>query len=436
MKFIVQAVRDGVLGTFVYDSYNSTIEQTDKIPSQPTENFVYKNSFGKKDNIKTLKISLGLGCNYSCEYCLQRFVPHSKQNTDGQIDRLVELLKASTINPNRIEFWGGEPLLYWKTLKVLAEKLRIVWPNTYYVTVTNGSLLDPEKNKWLDEMGFIIGLSHDGPGHHVRGPDPLADPEIRNNIMDLFNRLNPKKRISINAMLHNKNLSRSDINDFMKTNFGEDVSVGEGSFIVAYDQGGMDSIQLSEEEHINFRRKSYSEFRSGECSNFPTVNIILKDFLYSLDTKRKADVLGQKCKMDNTEILAIDMEGNILTCQNVSSVSVAPNGKSHKSGHISDLSKNNLQSARHWSTREECPVCPVLQICKGACMFTEGKLWDASCDAAFSNAIPIWATGFEQKTGFVPFRIEGPHRKDRHDIFNISNKASSKKKVIPIIPIK
>jgi len=36
----------------------------------------------KLHHINWLKIQLGLSCNYSCEYCSQRFVPHNEEG-DG-----------------------------------------------------------------------------------------------------------------------------------------------------------------------------------------------------------------------------------------------------------------------------------------------------------------------------------------------------------------
>jgi uncharacterized protein len=63
----------------------------------------------------------------------------------------------------------------------------------------------------------------------------------------------------------------------------------------------------------------------------------------------------------------------------------------------------------------------MLQICKGACMFLHGPLWDASCDNAYSDALPIFAAGIEFMTGLVPVHIEGELREDRKDIFGFTN---------------
>jgi len=69
-------------------------------------------------------------------------------------------------------------------------------------------------------------------------------------------------------------------------------------------------------------------------------------------------------------------------------------------------------------------------------MFLEGKLWDAGCDAAYSDNIPFFAAAIEYLTGCIPFYIEGDFRADRKDIFGQVHPAPkvSKKRVIPIFP--
>ena len=84
---------------------------------------------GRKESPKVLKIQLGLSCNYSCEYCSQRFVPHAEETTQADVPQFLHLLESSLERaPERIEFWGGEPLVYIKTLRPLAEALRQRYP--------------------------------------------------------------------------------------------------------------------------------------------------------------------------------------------------------------------------------------------------------------------------------------------------------------------
>ncbi len=392
---------------------------------------------GKKTAPKVLKISLGLSCNYECSYCSQRFVPHADSSNPDDIEPFISQLTAAVSDaPDRIEFWGGEPFVYWKTLKPLAERLRGMYPDAQFMTITNGSLLDVEKNEWLDSMGFSVGLSHDGPGYHVRGADPLDDPEKKAAIMDLYGRLHPQGRISVNAMMHSGNTSRASVAEWLKERFGVGVQIGEGAFIDPYDEGGMASTLDSNTDHFNFRTEAFKDLRSGLITNFQISHQKLADFVGSIRTGRKAESLGQKCGMDSAGNLAVDLHGNVLTCQNVSAAATAPNGQPHKIGHLSDLAAVEMRTATHWSQREACSNCPVLQLCKGSCMFLDGPLWDAGCDSSYSDNIPFLAGGIEYLTGLTPYYIEGDFREDRKDIFGqLTSSHRVTKKVIPIVAL-
>jgi len=389
-----------------------------------------------KTSPKTLKISLGLSCNYECSYCNQRFVPNADSTTLDDIKPFIDGLDSWVKEePETIEFWGGEPLVYWKTLKPLAELLRQKYRKSKFIVITNGSLLDEEKNKWLDRLGFNVGFSHDGPGYHVRGLDPLDNPEQRAGIMDLWKRLGPQGRMSPNAMVHKDNKSRAAIQEFLVNVFGEGVPIGEGGFIDPYDEGGAASSLQSYAEQIDYRNNALVEMREGKTKNFSITHNKLTDFMDSIALRRPSSAIGQKCGMDRQDNIAVDLNGNVLTCQNVSAVSKSFNGESHKIGHVSDFENIKLNTSTHWSHREECPKCPVLQLCKGSCMFLEGPLWEAGCNNAFSDNIAFFASAIEVMTGgFLPFYIEGPQRKDRHDIFGLVHGVpeETKRKPFPI----
>jgi uncharacterized protein len=373
-----------------------------------------------KRSPRVLKISLGLSCNYACEYCSQRFVPRASETNPGDIAGFLNDLDAWVRTPpERVEFWGGEPVVYIKTLRPLAEALRAKYPDASFGVITNGSLLTPEINAWLDRLGFSVGISHDGPGQHVRGPDPLADPVQREAILDLYRRLAPQRRISFNAMMNRHNLSRAAVVRFFVELTGDrDVPIGEGTVVDAYDEGGL-ANSLGPDDRYEFRGRAFREIRTGQAANFSVIKERVAAFVNSVRTRRPASSVGQKCGMDQPDAIAVDLRGNVLTCQNVSAEGVAPNGERHRIGHVSDLSAARLKTATHWSHRSECPKCPVLQICKGSCMFLEGRLWEASCNNAYSDALPIFAAGLEFLTGYVPLYIEGDLPQDRKDVFGL-----------------
>ena len=50
-------------------------------------------------------------------------------------------------------------------------------------------------------------------------------------------------------------------------------------------------------------------------------------------------------------------------------------------------------------------------------MFLEGPLWEASCNNAYSAALPIFAAGIEFLTGLVPVYIEVDLPEALRDVF-------------------
>ncbi len=382
---------------------------------------------GKKGKLRTVKIQLGLNCNYDCGYCNQRFVerPENTDKDDVQsfLSQLPTWLKPADDGALCFEFWGGEPLVYWKTLQPLAEDLRARYPQATFSIITNGSLLTREKNAWLEAMGFQVAISHDGPGQHVRGPDPLEDPVARDAIMDLFTRLSAQGRFSFNTMLNRENYNRGAIQEFFNELTGsENVVVGEGLFVDAYDEGGLALSLQNEAEHFEARAAMYSDVAQGKAQGFSTVREKIVEQVNAIAMGRSAKGLGQKCGMDNSDSIAVDLRGNVLTCQNVSDVAMAPNGNSHKIGHVSEFDKIELDTSTHWAFRKDCSTCPVLQTCKGGCMFLgDDDKWAKTCENSYSTNIVFFVAAFEYIThGYRPVFIEGALPHHRADIWGIA----------------
>ena len=219
----------------MYDTSNNTFRWKDgDIIVQPhnvdtSEPVPAKIQAGKR-NLSTIKIQLGLSCNFECDYCNQRFVPRAEETNPDDVGAFVDNManwfsggEDGLGKGTRFEYWGGEPFVYWKTFKPLAEAIIKKYPNAENFVITNGSLLDLEKIMWLDKYNFHVGVSHDGPGQHVRGPDPLADETSKMAIVTLFKLLSPKHKISFNAMMNSKNTSREDISTYFEKFVAENV---------------------------------------------------------------------------------------------------------------------------------------------------------------------------------------------------------------------
>jgi uncharacterized protein len=68
-------------------------------------------------------------------------------------------------------------------------------------------------------------------------------------------------------------------------------------------------------------------------------------------------------------------------------------------------------------------------------MFLQGPLWDAGCDAAYSDNVPFLAAAIEYLTGCIPYFIDGDFREDRKDIFGEVQGVPEQRtrRVIPIL---
>lgn len=446
-NFVTQDIKkiiyNSTLSTLVWEDGSNVLKEV-KVQGPVKE--PAKLEKGKR-NLKTIKIQLGLSCNFECEYCNQRFVPHAEETNPEYVDTFINNMDSWYKGDGKVnfEFWGGEPFVYWKTFKPLAEKLKLKYPDSTMSVITNGSLLDKEKNDWLELFEFAVSISHDGPGQHVRGPDPLNDPESKAGIIDLYKRLAPVGKLSFNSMINSKNISRVAIQEwfenFVTTEIGPEylqyLGIGEGTFVDAYDEGGLATSLLHEEEDINYRNIAAAEIRTNKANRFGILQQKSLNFIKGLYEGQRIESLPQKCGMDKEDNIAIDLNGNVLTCQNVSPVSNNPAGISHHIGHVSNLEAVEIKTGTHWSDRSECPNCPVLHLCKGACFFLTGELWEASCNNAYSDNVIVFCNTIEAVTDYFPIHIDGPLREDRKDLFWIVNgkpdKLRKPKKVIPIM---
>jgi uncharacterized protein len=443
---------------FYYDNVNGILKndtgfvyeypEIKKPTMQETVPFSKDSPLKKSKNIDTIKIQLGLSCNYTCGYCSQRFVERPPETSKKDIEMFMEKLDVLNFSEERglrVEFWGGEPLVYWKTLQPLAEAFAEKFSHwnkkLNFGMVTNGSLLTREKCSWLYYMGFSVGISHDGPGQFVRGPDPFDDPALKKTILDFYKVMKEQNRISFNSMMNNKNISRKAIYDYFVELTGDpNIRIGEGGFIDAYDDAAIGNSLTTLKDQFEYRRTAFNDiYSTGNGINFGVIYDKLDTFIKSTLTHFESKYVGQKCGMEIPSTIALDLKGNVVTCQNVSIVENSKNGEPHYGGNLDDYDNVQLTSVTHWKSRTNqisCADCPVLHLCRGSCMYLDGKHWDVTCDNAYSDAIPLLALAIEKITGgYIPITIKGEGLPlSRQDIwgtvYNHEEKLS--KKIIPI----
>ena len=378
---------------------------------------------GLKRSPRVVKINMGFQCNYSCAYCNQAAHVGSPNGRMAEVRTfLAGLPKWFDGGPDgdgtgcRFEFWGGEPLIYWKHLQVLAGTLRSLYPQAAFNLITNGSLLTDEIVDWLDELDFHVSISHDGPAQHIRNPDDiLDDPKKVRVIRRLWGIMHAKQNggLGFGHVLTRGNYSlgaikrhiaeRLDVPPHMVNSSTEEI-------LLPYDDAGLEQIPQSEEEHQAALHTLFVEAISGESlPGCHSVRRKIEDLFDAIAASRPAWSLSQKCGMDDERTIAVNTKGEVTTCHNTAASNETHSGRSHRIGHVDALHDVKLDTAHHMATRDECSRCPVVQMCKGSCMFLEGKYWRSACDVSFTYNLSLFAAAlFFLTGGYVLTRLSGP----------------------------
>jgi uncharacterized protein len=364
----------------------------------------------KSDSPLTLKIQLGMGCNYSCSYCNQASGAGSgtvTKTADAEefIAGLDGWLKG---NPERVEFWGGEPFLYFAKLKRLVPALRERFPKANFSIVSNGSLIDEEILAFIEQFDIFVAISHDGPGQHLRGPDPFEDPARAKWLRELWQRRGGiKRRVAFNFVLTPANADIQTTRQWLADRVGDQALLVDTEGVVSvYDE--QTSRGAGRWNAADYERLSHSIVQglaSGEALKVRNIAQRAQDFILSLQTRRPSSALGQKCGMDQPQQLAVDLKGNVMTCQNTGA-----QGK-HRLGHVDAMEEVELDTATHWSHRESCRHCPVLQLCKGSCMYLHDDFFAQSCQNEYHYNMAILGGVLKRITGLTLQSVSGDIRR-------------------------
>ncbi len=117
----------------------------------------------------SVSINMGSSCNFRCKYCFE--VKNGAVELNNKLDtkvktRLIEVLHLlAEMHDLRIEFWGGEPTVYFKDIKEIIDEFA---DNEYvsYFLYTNGSLVESFYDELLEiqsKVGdrFEVQVSYD-----------------------------------------------------------------------------------------------------------------------------------------------------------------------------------------------------------------------------------------------------------------------------------
>lgn len=124
-----------------------------------------------KPAIKAMCLNMTHDCNLSCEYCFAGGGTYHGERAFLSLEtgkKAFDYLVKSSLNRNNLEvdFFGGEPLMNFETIKQLVDYGRSLEKehnkHFRFTITTNGVLLDDEKIKYINENMDNVVLSIDG----------------------------------------------------------------------------------------------------------------------------------------------------------------------------------------------------------------------------------------------------------------------------------
>ena len=365
MLFDVSTVNsNNEVETWLYDSSNNDLWTPNGTLIERPEVDEEKRSSKKSRLIGQVTIQLGLACNQKCVYCLQ----HQRENEEkpkshADLHRLIDQLKTLQFTDNAsIDLWGGEPLVYWKTLEKLIPMLREFLPNNARIYMTsNCTLLTREKVDFLQMYKVALLLSHDGKFNLITRGYELSKTayDACLYLLDKYNPSNPFwMKFCYNSVITDYNADLSIHAEWMKKHFpGIEPLRQQPLFNI--NESYVNKVRFTKTQ-IYVQTSIDRYYNHGETRPFRN---LLRRVESDMTFKRKSNgvnSIGYRCGIFSPNYLCVDLNGNMLYCHNDLT-------------SFGDLDHYESAVAKLHETldRKACKNCVFNGLCKGGCPLHE-----------------------------------------------------------------
>lgn len=401
MLFRLKVYHNGQIEYWTYDNHANAFYNPQGI--NPLEQFKATNyeivypfwgkdtQYSIKSSIELLYIVLGLKCNFHCAYCHQTDLAKSTlpESSPDKVDGFIEMLKRAQLNiTDRIMLWGGEPLVYWKTLRLLIPKLRQLYPNIEITCITNGALLNDEIYNFFITYGVRLIVSYDGENSKNRDYPTLAEPNVAEATKRALKR-GYGKRFSILPLMSHGNPLPSDVQKEVNARFGERISVGYHSIFKCNNEDNTyaELGALTEQERANIKAMMDSELAKPMHDMDNSMKARMLSNIAAIVQGIPFNSVRTSCASSLGSHVSIDFDGNVLSCMN---------DPFRSYGHITD--RDNVKLDCFYShQRKKCKDCYLVNQCFGVCPLLKddtSRAFEITCEnikpfaqAYFENAV-------------------------------------------------
>ena len=321
-------------------------------------------------------------CNLGCPYCYYYKDRNRLNNKIIDLNILSAFLKnASEINKQIEIIWhGGEPLAAGLDMfKHITEIQKNIFNTSGAVfrnlIQTNATLMSQEWADFFAQENFAVGISLDGPKliHDQNRPNLGGKGTFEQTLRGLRTLQNTKIPVSVLAVVTKKSLLQAqDIYNFFVSNLNltrfdflpmaeviEFDTVGDGQKSISFMPGS-----LEKNDFFNFIKEVFDIWWVDPTPNI-SIRYLDNVLLGLLGYRPTACTFNGSCG----EYTTLDVDGNLLPCDNFIGYSDLVFGNISKEG-LSNLLKSNkrngyIRQVSHLNSI--CRQCKYLKACGGGC---------------------------------------------------------------------
>ena len=329
-----------------------------------------------------LKIILGSACNLHCKYCEQ----------NSNICKLPEVISSNLLHylkwingfneRTRIQFFGGEPLLYLDKIKQLVQFIEKENLNNFALDIpTNGKLLTEEIIDYCNKHNIVLCLSWEGKNTKLdRGYDVIEDKkDLIFKIKNLaFSSVWTKNSLPFDALSDVQNI----LNDY-RIQTGLNYRINANSLFMC-DLSGNNSLNIYDLNILTEQYKKifrvYKEYMNNHSQEYYENNRLIIEYVqYLISTIRKELQNPTKNAWCDSivDTLNLDLDGNIYKCPLLLNEPIG--------NVITDSNRVLLQNYAYselniMNRRENmCKDCAAHVICRGGCKEVSNKNIESNC---------------------------------------------------------
>jgi len=342
------------------DLYNSLIDMGFLIEKntnevQKVKDLIHAIDYNEEEYY--LIINPTMNCNFDCWYCYETHEKNSKVS-DISLNKMKKFIYHA-INENKklkkftLQFFGGEPLLYFK--KTVLPLMKYVFHESktnnidlYINFTTNGYLINDEMIKSFKKYN-VNGLQITFDGNR----------ENHNKVRFTSKSTGPYDKIVENI----KKLIKNNINITFRVNYTKKNLVGLDEILKDFDD-----LSIDERNKITLSMNKVWEEKSNELGDKV---IYFKEkaekFGFRLPDALFNDRVRHSCYADKYNQATINYNGDVYKCNAREFDKQTREGILEDNGTINWNDKLDLRLSEKINFNKSCSECNILPICGGGC---------------------------------------------------------------------